>query len=70
MENVEPDVLYTTGQAAVVLGVTRQTIVNWCNQSVLPSIRAHDGASRRIKGTDLLALLSHSDQTVQEEVSL
>ena len=48
----------TTGEAAVIIGVTSQTIVNWCENGTLACHRAGPRGRRRIKKEDIDAMIS------------
>ncbi len=48
--------LLTTGQAAVLLGSSRQHVVDLCEQGLLPCVRI--GTHRRLRRIDVEALLS------------
>lgn len=54
MPTPEVDELLSTGEAASLLGVSRQHIVNLCNRGALPSTTT--GSHRRIRRQDLAAL--------------
>jgi len=54
VSTTEVDELLSTGEAANLLGVSRQHIVNLCNRGALPSITT--GSHRRIRRRDLDAL--------------
>jgi excisionase family DNA binding protein len=53
---------YTTGDVAAMFGVTRQTVLNWCERGRLPSV-VTPGGQRRIP---VSALGGHEFQTHRE----
>lgn len=53
MTGIEPDRTVTTTQAAAVLGVSRATVVRFCDQGRLPYARP--GTHRVLRLADVLA---------------
>lgn len=51
--------MLTTGEAARLLGVTAQTVINWIESGVLPAVRVGRGR-RRIAGSSLRSLIAHN----------
>jgi excisionase family DNA binding protein len=63
---VESDDLIRTGEAAVLLGCSRQHVVDLCDSGRLPVVR--DGGSHRyVRRSDVLALASRSLTREQEQ---
>lgn len=63
-DGLPPDELLTTGEAARLLGCSRQHIVDLCNRGDLQSIRV--GAHRRLRLSDVERLLAGSLTRDQE----
>jgi excisionase family DNA binding protein len=49
----KPKRFYTTGEVAEMFGVTRRTVINWCDRGRIPSILT-PGGQRRIPVTAFL----------------
>ncbi len=61
--------LITTGEAAELLGCSRQHIVDLCDSGRLPAIR-EARSHRRIRRSDVLALIRRAPPTRDQELSL
>lgn len=59
MINLAVNKLFTTTQAAKILGVSTKTVQIWCDRGVL-RFKKTDGGHRRISGSDLQNILSGS----------
>ncbi len=56
---LNPDWLYTPGEAARILGVSAATMERWRSQGLGPVVtRVHPTADPRYRGTDLLDVMS------------
>jgi excisionase family DNA binding protein len=51
---------YTTAQAAQRIGVTTQTMVNWCNNGTVANYRIGTGGHRRIRNEDIQRLIAEN----------
>jgi excisionase family DNA binding protein len=66
LRDADPEQLLTTGEAAELLGVSRQHIVNLCLSGQLPYVVV--GTHRRIRRGDLEPLRSHSTKLNRDQV--
>src|SRR5919109_2399313 len=56
VEQSKPKTIYTTHEVSRLLHVNPRSVINWIDQSLLPSYRT-PGGHRRIRREDLLAFL-------------
>lgn len=55
---IDPERYYETNELAEALGVNRETVRRWIRSGRLPAQRTFVGRRYKVKGADVLALLS------------
>lgn len=60
-----PDDLITTGDAALLLGTSRQHVVDLCNRGLLPHVSA--GTHRRVRRHDVVALQRTGERSLTRD---
>lgn len=51
---------YTTGKISEMIGITAQSVINWCDKGVIPASRIGTGP-RKVAANDLLKFLKTND---------